>query len=342
MVPPLVAALRTKGISPWGWQYVYGSNPTFEARRAVERTKQLGLDGFVVNAEAQFKAKNMDKVAKQYMQELRRGLPNFPVALSTYRYPVIHYTFPYNAFLEYCDLNMPQVYWVGSMNPAQQLQKSYNEYKSLKFFRPIVPTGAAYAEGSWSPSPLQLYDFMQAARALNLSGANFWEWQTSYSKPDLWKAVSDYSWPVTSGGSSPTPAPTPAPAPAPDPGLQVAMDLGVRFLAALNTGNSNKVAQLYEKDAKLVYSGQNRVGKVNISSWYNTLLKKTLPKAKFSLLDAGTQGNFYKLVWKAKLGNGKVVRGSDLIRLNKDGKLISLHYIAFAISKQVQPEALAA
>lgn len=346
MVPPLVAALRAKGISPWGWQYVYGTNPTFEARRAIERTQQLGLDGFVVNAEAQFKAKNMDKVAKQYMQELRRGLPKLTIALSTYRYPTVHYTFPFNAFLEYCDLNMPQVYWVGSMNPAQQLQKSYNEYRSLKFVRPMVPTGAAYAEGSWSPSPLQLYDFMQAARALKLTGANFWEWQTSYLKPDLWKAVSNYSWPVTAGGGgqpNPTqPVPQPVPVPAPDPGIQIAMNLGVRFMAALNTGNPNKVVKLYEKDAKLVYSGQSKVGKVNISGWYNTLLKKTIPKAKYSLLDAGVQGNFYKLVWKAKLANGKVVRGSDLIRLSKDGKLISLHYIAFSIPKQVVQEAVAA
>lgn len=348
MVPPLVAALRARGISPWGWQYIYGSNPTFEARRAVERTKQLGLDGFVVNAEAQFKAKDMDKPAKAYMQELRRGLPNFPIALSTYRYPTVHYTFPYNAFLEYCDYNMPQVYWVGSMNPAQQLQKSYNEYQSLKFKRTIVPTGAAYAEGNWSPSPLQLYDFMQAARALKLPAANFWEWQTAYVKPELWNAVSGYNWPF-SQPSTPQPNPDPGggqqpsqPAPnnpAPDPRIQQAMDLGVRLLAALNSGKSAKVAALYEKDGALVYSGKRRSGRSNVNSFYASLLRSTLPKARFSLLDAGVQGDFLKLIWKAKLGNGKTARGNDLVKLTKNGKLISLHYVAFSIAKQMEREA---
>lgn len=334
MVPPLVAALRAKGIQSWGWQYIYGSNPVFEARRAIERTQQLGLDGFVVNAEAQFKAKGMDKPAKKYMEELRRGLPKLPVALSTYRFPSVHYSFPYSAFLEYCDLCMPQVYWVGSYNPAQQLAKSYSEYKSIKPFRTFFPTGAAYAEGNWSPSPMQIHDFMNAARQLQLPGANFWEWQTAKAKSELWDAVHSYSWPVTNPDPQEDEQP-PIPAPAPDPSIQEATQLAVRYISALNSGDPNKVAQLYEKDGKLIYGGQSKQGRVNIFGWYNTFLKKSLPKARFSILDAGTQGNFFKVVWKAKTGNGRSVKGSDLIKMSAaKPNLIGTHYISFTINKQ--------
>lgn len=228
MVPGLVAALRSRGISPWGWQYIYGVNAANEAKRAITRVKQLGLDGFVVNAEKEFKAANMANTAKAYMQELRGGLPKFPIALSTYRYPRQHTAFPFAAFLEYCDINMPQVYWVGSSNPGQQLKRSIDEYKAVSPVLPVIPTGAAYGQGSWSPTASQVIEFMQTARTIGLSAANFWEWQTAYIKNDLWSAVSHFEWaapPAEAPALPPTPPvhnqPVETPAPLPTPPIQV-------------------------------------------------------------------------------------------------------------------------
>jgi hypothetical protein len=45
-MPPLAAALRARGISGLGWHYVYGYNPGAEAKIAVQRVKELGLDGY--------------------------------------------------------------------------------------------------------------------------------------------------------------------------------------------------------------------------------------------------------------------------------------------------------
>src|SRR3972149_3418831 len=73
-VPAVVSELRTRGIQPWGWQYIYGSDPVAEAKMAIQRVKQFSLDGFVVNAEGQFKAPGMATPAKTYMKELRKGL----------------------------------------------------------------------------------------------------------------------------------------------------------------------------------------------------------------------------------------------------------------------------
>ena len=55
LVVPLVKALREREIEPWGWQYVYGYDPIDEADKAVQRVRQFDLDGFVVDAEAEFK-----------------------------------------------------------------------------------------------------------------------------------------------------------------------------------------------------------------------------------------------------------------------------------------------
>lgn len=195
LVPALVAQLRARGIKVWGWQYIYGSSTNAEADKAVERVKQFNLDGFVVNAEAPFKADGMAARAEKYMQRLRLGLPNLPVGLSTYRYPSAHSAFPFAAFLKYCDLAMPQVYWQSASNSAEQLRKSYNEFQALTPSRPVVPTGSAYAYGNWTATPAQVEAFLREARAMGLPAANFWEFQTARDNDGgMWNAIAAYDW----------------------------------------------------------------------------------------------------------------------------------------------------
>lgn len=193
-VPALVEELRKVGISPWGWHYIFGNQPAAEAARSIERVKDLGLDGFVVNAEKEFKFKSMEAPAREYMAALRKGLPNKPIALSTYRYPSYHRPFPFETFLEKCDLNMPQVYWVQSNNPAYQLRKSMAEYGALSVRRPYFPTGAAYKEHGWAATPEQVQEFMEACFAEGLPGFNFWEWRDArqWDGGTLWKPIREF------------------------------------------------------------------------------------------------------------------------------------------------------
>ena len=45
LVPPVIQALRARGILCWGWQYVYGYDPLGEADIAIQRARELGLLG---------------------------------------------------------------------------------------------------------------------------------------------------------------------------------------------------------------------------------------------------------------------------------------------------------
>ena len=340
LVAPLVAALRARGIQPWGWQYIYGNDPEEEAQKAVARVQQLGLDGFVVNAEVQFKARGMDLVARKYMQELRRGLSQLPIGLSTFRYPSVHSGFPFSVFLEYCDLNFPQVYWVSAFNPAQQLQKSYREYQSIRPWRTFIPTGAAYAEGNWSATPEQVVAFLRAARELQLPAANFWEWHTAYTNSALWRAVQNFNWPAGVSDSPPTtsppitPAPTtPAPTPAPDP------DIEARFIAAMNTGDPNKVALLYEKtNSKHVdrnHPRQVHQGRQAIYAWYKQLLTDVMPLARFSIIKKRVDGDNHYLNWRARTFDKIEAKGKDWVLMSKENPdLIETHYTMLSVQER--------
>ena len=104
-----VTELHKRGIEVWGWQYLYGgrrlvrdsagrvigsaengySTPENEARVAVARVRALGLDGYIMDPESEYKTAPAGR-ASRFMSQVRAGLGAVPVALCSFRYPVMH------------------------------------------------------------------------------------------------------------------------------------------------------------------------------------------------------------------------------------------------------------
>ena len=145
LVLPVLQALRAAGIQVWGWHYVRGDDPVGEARLAIRRISDLGVDGYVIDAEAEYKEEGKRPAAKRFMHEMRAALPDLPMALSTYRFPKLHAALPYAEFLEGCDYAMPQVYFEKAHNPEQQIEATVEQYMALRPARPVIPTAPTYA-----------------------------------------------------------------------------------------------------------------------------------------------------------------------------------------------------
>src|SRR4030042_735313 len=152
-----------KGFFVWQVANWDGGDPGGGARLAVQRTQALGLAGYVIDAEREFKLPGKATAARTYVRELRSGLGSLPIALSSYRYPSYHPEFPWTAFLEKCDFNMPQVYWEQAHNPDEQLQRSVNEITALTPSLPVVPTGSAYATSGWRPAASEVTPLLTKA-----------------------------------------------------------------------------------------------------------------------------------------------------------------------------------
>jgi hypothetical protein len=308
-VPAMVAALRARGIQPWGWQYIYGRDAVAEARMAIQRVKQFNLDGFVVNAEVEFKEKGMDIPARRYMQELRAGLPNTPIGFSSFRYPSYHRPLPFEVFLEYSDINMPQVYWVGGNNPAAQLLKSLREYQSLRVWRPLLPTGAAYAEHGWTATPDQVASFINAAKEYGLPGVNFWEWYYARrNSAALWNPIQRADW--AAGPSKP-------------------VDVSIRYIEALNSNDPVKIASLYSANGVHVNAARTLQGPQAILGWYHSLLRDTLPNGRFEITGSTQSDNIRTLTWTAQTSSGRVLDGKD--SLGVQNNQIAYHYSYFTV-----------
>ncbi|MFN2297864.1 MAG: nuclear transport factor 2 family protein [Anaerolineales bacterium] len=308
LVPPVVAALRARGIQAWGWHYIYGYDPDAEARVAVQRTLPLQLDGYVIDAESEFQYAGRDAVARSFCQQVRAGLGSLPIALSSYRFPQYHTAFPWSVFLEYCDYNFPQVYWEGSHNGAEQLVRSCTEFAKIDPIRPIIPTGPAYSNGGWRPAAYELTAFLQKAMELGLSGANFWsyDYSTQSSYLDLWNAVAQFPWP----GDQP-------------------MDIARQLTAAWNTHDPSRVIALYQDNAAHVTHTRTVVGAQPVTDWYTELFTQRLPGALFQITGLSGTGNSRHFTWTATSSNGTVQDGNDTLGIRDDK--IQYHYTFFNI-----------
>lgn len=208
-LPDIVRALQDAGVIVFGWHYLYGGAPEWEAARAITMIEETGVTGYVIDAEAEFKAAGMANKADRFVDILKLNLPaDLHVGLSTYRFPSYHPQFPYQQFLRICDFVAPQVYWEQSHNPVEQLLRSFTEWQGLAPGLPYIPTGAAYTRGSWAVQPGEIAAFLDKARALGLQGANFWELNhVRKYLPAVYQAIVKYDWPVELD-----------PGPEPDPG----------------------------------------------------------------------------------------------------------------------------
>lgn len=307
LVGPVVSAVRSRHIQAWGWHYVYGDDPVGEARKAIERVKSFNLEGYVIDAEEEYKKSGKAAAARTFMAELNRGLPDIPIALSSYRFPSYHPNFPWREFLESCTLNMPQVYWVSAHNAGSQLTRCVREFKQMTPYRPIIPTGPACKEAGWAPTERDILEFLDTARSLDLSAANFWDWQESRrDTPNLWSVIANYVWPGT----------TPQP-----------VDLLQQLVDALNSRDANQVAMLYPTNAVHIDSRQTIQGTEAIRLWYLNLFNSILPNASFTFTGTSGKGSTRHFTWRAISQRGEVRDGSDTVGVI-DGK-ISYHYTSF-------------
>jgi len=310
LLPPIVAELRARGIHPWGWHYIYGINPSGEAKIAVSRTKALGLDGYVIDAESEFEKSGMATPAATFVKALRSGLPNTPIALSSFRYPSIHKNFPWSTFLAKIDFNMPQVYWEDAHNPAYQLDQSVQELTALKPSLPVFPTGPCYPNGKWKPTTSDLTAFLQEAEKLKLTGANFFAWdyarQSSYIS--WWNTVANFKW------GAPLP-PT---------------DMVDRLVAAWNSHDVATILSLYQSNAAQTMAERTITGTASLTSYYQDWLTNTLPSGVFSVTARSGDDNYRQFNWTATSSSGSVADGNDTIALRAG--LIQYHYSYFTVT----------
>ncbi len=310
-IPPVVAALRAKGLQVWGWHYIYGLNPTGEANIAISQVKKYNLDGYVIDAEGEFKLAGKDVAAQTFVNALRAGLPSLPIALSSYRYPSYHQEFPWKIFLEKVDWNMPLMYWVQAHNPAAQLQRCVDEFKAMAPFRPIFPVGPAYQEGGWAPTAADQVEFWGKVQSLGLRGASWFSWdECKRDLPSIFTAIGNL----------------------PAPGVQppvINEEFPQLLINALNSLNDQTLSNIYDQNAVMIMAERTYSSFPKILEYYSNL-SSIFPSGIFTLTGYVKNLTSYTFNWTAISGSKQISDGKDTIGI-KNNKII-YHYRSYTIT----------
>ena len=310
---PVVQALQQAGLIVWGWQIVYGNNPSAEAAIAITRTQALGLNGYVVSAGTEFEQAGKSGAAHQFMTTVRSAL-KVPIALSSFRFPNYHPKFPWSDFLLSCDLHMPQVYWEQAHNADEQLRESLRQCDALPNAKPTIPTAAAYTTPGWSPTAQDITDFLDTAENLGLPAVNFFNWDACrVSLPLSWKAIASFPWPATLQGKPTDHTPDTLPGTSaslqPDPFV-------LQFLAALNSRNAAQVCALYDPSATQVWADQIKHGVASIQAGFAAFFNGLPTGTLFTSTSTKVNDDSYTITWKAGSLSG------ETILTLKSGKII--------------------
>lgn len=184
---------RERGLKIYPYHYSYSYDLNGEIGAVTAAFNEYGGDGIVEDAEREYKHPGTDDFARSLVAGIKAKIDK-PIGYSTYRYPSIHQDFPFHAFNEVCDFTCPQVYWEGAHNPAEQLERSYNEYQRLNEDMPYCPVGAAY-EHAWIPTPGDVDEFDFKAHELMLDAVSWWRWDEAL-RLNLYDDLCQHNWPI--------------------------------------------------------------------------------------------------------------------------------------------------
>lgn len=323
---PVVNALRDSGFAVWGWQSVYGAEPSLEADIAIARAQALRLEGYVVNAGAEYQRPGRASAAGVFMRTVRNGLA-VPIALSSYRFPNYHPELPWSTLLEFCDLHMPQVTWEEAHNAGAQLRESKRQCDALPNARPYMPTGPAYGISGWNPLANEINEFLNTARELGLPAVNFFNWDTCRQKlPLIWKEIASFAWSTPAPIKQRAAAPVPAPDTPPIAPLDAFL---VQFLNALNSRQAAQVSALYDPAATQVWADQLHQDGAAIQNGYEVFFASLPPGGMFTISKVQVKDNQRLFSWKSSEISGE----TSLVL--KSGKIILEHTFINPVTQAV-------
>lgn len=155
----LVALAHAQDLRIYAWGYVYGLHPDREISLARE-SLLLGVDGFIYDAEGQYKGRGAaaEAVASAVRQWRDKYHPEQLLGFSSFDGTLVHGNkgFPYAAFDRHCEVFLPQTYWKDDADgtPANRISwasaqwevsaELYHGQGAGGSFDHILPTGHAY------------------------------------------------------------------------------------------------------------------------------------------------------------------------------------------------------
>ncbi len=209
--PAVVQAGHAAGLKVYGYIYTTGANVPGEISMCNFIFNQ-GADGLIYDAEGEWESTtagsqvgaNGPALATQLCSNVRSNWPNKFIGLSTWPYRGVHSTLPYKEFAYYCDVIMPQAYWIElSDTPTECVARINSDWLNWKntltgkwtnSIKPFLMTGQGWNFTNAASTALQISEFERCLRTNTSSlspggfkGVDYWRAELHSSA--MWSAI---------------------------------------------------------------------------------------------------------------------------------------------------------
>ncbi len=168
----MIEPAHNAGLSIGAWGYSYGNNIVGEAK-AMQKALDAGADWLIIDAEHEYESREGKSKALKLGLEVTRVIgTGVALGYSTFALPQYHDNFPYPEFSSFCSVCLPQVYW-GLMSFSLDEAFAMCLRGLAKYKLPVAPVGQCYG----TVSPGEIVRFSELARANNLQGISYYDWQ---------------------------------------------------------------------------------------------------------------------------------------------------------------------
>lgn len=205
-------AVEEGGAVNGGWSYVYPHHIYFPTQPKAQpnliservntfKSRLKTFDHVLLDVEAEWKGLGI-KYDDSIDRLLSLDLPaNYPIGFCSYRYPTVHPQINYPRFFtnQALTFNAPQVYWVGSHNPDEQLARCYSEYLRISpeksSGKNFVPIGSTYGAGTWLPTEADFVKFVDKCKSMGWMNYGFYslDWILKHDRYDWLSAIAGHT-----------------------------------------------------------------------------------------------------------------------------------------------------
>lgn len=197
----IAAELQRQGVDVGAWGFHYGH--WTEVDRLVEcYTYRHGIKGYegpraglLIDAESEFERPDGRDWADAQVAQVRAAQLDVPVYYTSFAFPLLHPSFPYDVFNRLSGGHVPQVYYnhQGWPRPATAIIQTVNQHaaRGLNLTGAMLPIYDAGPEQGWRPSPA---DFHEATLAMAICAfRTAWTWSWEYHEWPDWVALWHYA-----------------------------------------------------------------------------------------------------------------------------------------------------
>jgi len=182
------------GIKVFGGHYVYSYDkhnvPDLSEADVSNIILDIpGIDGLVIDAETEYEfAEESSEKAREYLSLIRMAHPHSFIAYTTFGNPRSHISFPYVEFGKYCNVAMPQVYWIDwGITPAEavatmkaqwnELYENWERDGKSDSIKPIIPMGQSSDVTGTTPAKKgEITEFCKAVHKSGYEGVSIFRY----------------------------------------------------------------------------------------------------------------------------------------------------------------------